>query len=29
LHHSIAQIALIGIGIGTIWFTHFLFEHSH
>jgi len=29
LQHSAAQIALIGIGIGTIWLTHFMFEHSH
>jgi len=29
LHHSIAQIALIALGIGMIWFTHFLFEHAH
>ena len=29
LHHSIAQVALIAIGIGTIWFAHFLFEHTH
>jgi zinc and cadmium transporter len=27
--HSIAQVALIGIGIGTIWFANFLFEHAH
>jgi len=27
--HSAAQIALIAIGIGTIWLANFLFEHSH
>jgi zinc and cadmium transporter len=29
LSHSIAQIALIGVGIGAIWLAHFLFEHGH
>ena len=29
LQHSAAQIVLIGAGIGSIWFTHFLFEFSH
>jgi len=27
--HSIAQVALISIGIGTIWFARFAFEHGH
>lgn len=27
--HSAAQVALIAIGIGSIWLTHFLFEGSH
>ena len=27
--HSLAQVALIGVGIGSIWLTHFLFEHAH
>lgn len=27
LHHSIAQVVLIGIGIGVIWSVHVLFEH--
>ncbi len=27
--HSAAQILLIGIGIGTIWLTHFVFEFVH
>ncbi len=27
--HSAAQIALIAMGVGTIWLTHFLFEHGH
>ena len=27
--HSAAQIALIALGIGTIWVTHFLFEHAY
>ena len=29
LHHSIAQVALIALGIGTIWLAHFLFEQTH
>jgi zinc and cadmium transporter len=28
LRHSVAQITLIGVGIGAIWLTHFLFERS-
>ncbi len=27
--HSVAQVALIGIGIGSIWLAHFLFELGH
>ena len=29
LRHSIAQVTLIAFGVGTIWFAHFIFEHSH
>ena len=29
LRHSLAQVTLISIGIGTIWFTRFAFEHGH
>lgn len=29
LRHSVAQVTLIGAGIGTIWLAHFLFEHGH
>jgi len=26
-HHSVAQVALIALGIGSIWATHLMFEH--
>ena len=29
LHHSVAQILLIGIGIATIGLAHFAFQHAH